>query len=368
MQAYWRFQVQPRTMLAILTLCVLALPAAANTPTQTEPPGDAATAAEEAKPAGPKAVVPEPVKNFGKVPRGTQLSYDYEIHNGGTEDLKITRVAPACGCTVASYDEVIQPGESGKIHAEIDTSILGGQNSRTITVYTNDPERPVVRLVYEAELVPILDVHPGYARYRVVHGEEEEGLIKQWVFTADGQDFKVTGVESPVPYLGVTFHKATEEERHDEVSAKVPESPQWVVEMVMDYNNAPLGAIAQEVVIHTDHKVQKNLVIPVSGFVRPPMWATPNEINLGEIEPGQKVRLSVVVQNFLTEPMEITGVRFDGKEVESTVNEVMEGRKYTVWVTVAPGEEQGPVRGKLEIGTSHPKNPVVEVPVRGRIL
>jgi len=369
--------MRAHAILAILTLCVLTLPLAAPTAADeisqgsegtegTNPEGE--TSEAEPKPVGPKVMVPEAMKDFGKVPRGSQLEHDFVVRNEGTEDLLITRVAPACGCTVAEYDELIAPGKSGKIHAEIDTTILGPRTGRVISVYTNDPERPIVKLVYDAELVPVLGIHPGYARYRVVHGEDTPGILKQWVYTNDGESFKVTGVDSPVPYLDVKYHLASEEERHPDVTSQAPESPQWLVELNLDYNDAPVGAIAQEVVIHTDHKVQKKIVIPVSGFVRPSMWATPHEVDLGSIEAGKEVSFSVVVQSFLTDPMEITDVRFDGKEVESKVSPVQEGRKYSVSVTLHPEAQEGPLRGKLQIRTSHPKRPVLEVPVRGQIL
>jgi len=364
-----RFQAtEPRSILAILTLCVLVPPAVPAAFALAEKATETAASAETTEKTGPRVEVPEPVKNFGKVPEGQKIEHGYEIRNTGDEDLEITHVIPACGCTVAEYDKIIRPGETGKVHAEINTSLLGERSKRYITVYTNDPKRPVVQLVYDAIVIPQLEIHPGYARYRTVHGEDEPGVLQQWVFALDGSDFKVTGVESPLPYLDVSFHKAGEEERHPQVSERAPDSVQWIVRLELDYNAAPLGAIAQEVVVHTDHPVQKDLIIPVSGFVRPAMWATPHEIDVGEIQAGQPIRFSVVVKNFLTEPMEITGVEFGGEEVESTVSEVEEGREYTVWITVEPEPAAGPLSGKVLIHTSHPKNPVVEVPLRGRVL
>lgn len=367
-----RFQdIVPRSMLAILTLSVVILPAAPVALAQGSSPvaaADASASAGTAEKIGPRAEVPEPLKDFGEVPKGQRLEHDYEIRNTGDEDLEITRVVPACGCTVAEYDEVIAPGETGKVHAEINTAVLGERSKRQITVYTNDPERPVVQLAFDALPVPLLDIFPGYARYRTVRGEDEPALLKQWVYALDGTDFAVTDVESPSPYLDVSFHKAGEDEQSPKVRERAPGSVQWVVEMQLDYNAAPLGAIAQEVVVHTSHPVAKEIVIPVSGFVRPGMWATPHEVDLGEVEAGEPVRFSVVVKNYLTEPVEITGVELDGKKVESTVTEVEEGREFTVWITVEPETAGAPLSGKVRILTNSPKKPAVEVPLRARVL
>lgn len=365
--------MKPQPILAILTLCLLALPGAAviaEAPQGDSPATEAREATEASKKASPKARVVDPVKDFGRVAKGSVLEHDYMIENRGDADLQILRVAPACGCTVAEYDKVIKPGEKGKVHAEIDTSVLGARSRRVISVYTNDPEHPMIQLTFDAQLVPHLEMHPGYARYQVVHGEEQVGIVRQWLYSLDGKDFQVTRVDSPWPFLKATYRKATGDELHAEASERAPGSVQWIIEMTLDYNEAPVGAIAEEVVVHTNHAVQDKFIVPVSGFVRPAMWATPHEVNLGRIEAGKPVRFSVVIQNFLTEPMEITGVEFDGRELSSQVSPVedLDGRKFTVYITMEPKAAAGPLQGKVRIHTSHPKQPVLEIPLRAQIL
>lgn len=359
--------MRPQPILAILTLCLLALPVAA---VLADVPQASAPDKEALEKAGPKARVAEPVKDFGRVAKGSILEHDYVVENKGDADLKILRVAPACGCTVAEYDKVIKPGEKGKVHAEIDTAVLGSRSRRVISVYTNDPEHPMVQLTFDAELIPYLEMHPGYARYQVVHGEEAPGVVRQWLYTLDGKDFEVTGVDTPWPFLSATFHKASGDELHAQASERAPASPQWIIDLNLDYNKAPVGAIAQEVVVHTTHAVQKKFIIPVSGFVRPAMWATPNKVDLGSIEAGKPVHFSLVVQSFLTEPMEITGVEFNGEEIKSQVSPVenQEGHKYTVRITIEPKAAAGPLSGKVQIRTSHPKKPVLEVPLTAEVL
>lgn len=366
-----------QTMVAILTLCVLALPTlspvlAQQGATVGKAPGGsseetAQTAQETPAKSRPKALLTVPLKDFGVVPKGTRVRYDYEIKNTGDADLEIVKVAPACGCTVASYDKVIKPGETGTVHAEIDTNVLGARSHRYINVYTNDPDSPVLQLQFDMTVKPHLEIHPGYARYQVVHGETEPGILREWVYSVDGADFNVTGVDSPVPYLKTSYHRATADERRSDLNVSSPDGPQWIVELNLDYNRAPIGALAYEVVIHTDHKLQDRLLLPVSGFVRPPMWATPNEVHLGQVPLGQSIHFSVVVQSFLADPLEITGVKFDGKDVESSISPNQDGRKYTVRITLEPPQTAGPIRGRIQIHTSYTQKPVLEVPVDGTV-
>ena len=54
---------------------------------------------------------------------------------------------------MASFDEVIPPGEVGHIEATLDTKKLSGSVGRGITVYTDDPHSPKVFLTVRATVV-----------------------------------------------------------------------------------------------------------------------------------------------------------------------------------------------------------------------
>jgi hypothetical protein len=317
-----------------------------------------------ADPPEPKATVPEPVKDFGTVDKGVQLTHSFEIRNQGAAPLKIDRVVPACGCTVARFDREIPPGGSGQVHAEVDTSTLSGATSRDIEVYTNAPNSPRLRLTFKANVIVHLRVTPGFARYQVVHGEEQPGVLKQTIWAGDGSEWKVLGIESPWPYLTTRYRPATAEERVTSAQAK---GAQWVVEMDLAYNQAPVGALAQELIVNTDHPTQKVIRIPVSGFVRPTLWATPHEIDLGEVKIEEPLRFSVVVQNFLADPVNLTEVSSDLKLTGSVVA-LQDGRRYDVQITMSPDMPKGPFDGKIRIKTSTEKMPVVEVPLKGKVL
>lgn len=88
--------------------------------------------------AGPRAVAVEPVKDLGKLWKGDNAAHDFAIRNDGDEVLQLFDVRPACGCVVAQFDRMIQPGETGTIHTWMNTSSLMGPVSKGLTVITND--------------------------------------------------------------------------------------------------------------------------------------------------------------------------------------------------------------------------------------
>ncbi|HBL30687.1 MAG TPA: hypothetical protein DD490_27950, partial [Acidobacteria bacterium] len=111
----------------------------------------------------PKAVVAEPIKDLGVQPKGDKLTHDFVIRNEGTAPLQITDVHAQCGCTVVDYTKTIAPGESGKVHAEVDTATFNGPIAKSVTVFTNDPEKAQIELTVRAVVEPQIQARPGYA-------------------------------------------------------------------------------------------------------------------------------------------------------------------------------------------------------------
>jgi len=53
----------------------------------------------------PKIVFKEESHDFGKVPRGPELQYNFKFTNKGNSTLTIERVQTSCGCTGATVGE-----------------------------------------------------------------------------------------------------------------------------------------------------------------------------------------------------------------------------------------------------------------------
>jgi hypothetical protein len=350
-----------------LALCAIFLLAAIAAAFTTAPAVAAVAAAPAAAPAAasagkPKAVVVEPIKDVGAIPKGDKITQDFEIRNDGSAALEITDVKPACGCTVASYDRTIAPGKAGHVHLDVDTSGFTGPIAKGVTVFTNDAANPQLTLTVRARVEPFIAVKPGYARYTIVRGEAKEGTIVQTLYTPDGSPMDIVKVESPWPYLKVSFREAQEGERLPDVKVK-----QWRVETLLS-SDAPVGPLAGNVVVHTNHAKQKLVEIPVSGFVRPVLAVTPPKADFGNVEVKEPLRRTLDVKNFATEPIKLIGVDPIGKGIEAKVEPLEEGREYAVRLTLSSGLPKGPFHNKLTIHTDSPKSPVIEVELTGTVL
>ena len=334
-----------------------AVPAAAKAPALAS----AASAANSAA-THPKAVAVSPIKDVGSVPKGEKITQDFEIRNDGSTDLVISDVKPACGCTVANYDRTIAPGKTGKVHVVVDTANFSGPVAKGVTVFTNDASNPQVELTVRAKIEPYIAVKPGFARYTIVKDEAKEGTIVQTLYTPDGSPMDIVKVDSPWPYLSVSFREAQEGERLPDVKVK-----QWRVETKLS-SDAPVGPLAGYVTVHTSHAKQKLVEIPVSGFVRPVLAVTPPRADFGQIDVKEPQRRVLDVKNFATEPIKVIGVDPPGQGIEAKVEPLEEGREYTVRLTLNSGMAKGPFHGKLTIHTDSPKSPVLEVELVGTVL
>ena len=84
-----------------------------------------------------------PRYNFGKVLAGTIIRHDFTFTNAGSRTLEISSVEPSCECvTVEDWSRTVEPGQTGRIRAKMDTSKVGtGLLLRAVTFSSNTAEK-----------------------------------------------------------------------------------------------------------------------------------------------------------------------------------------------------------------------------------
>ena len=107
--------------------------------------------------ATPTIYVVLPVYDFGAVTEGIAVTRTFVLRNTGDEVLEILGVNAECGCTATDLaTDYIEPGESVDLKVLIDTAGFGGQTiSKPITIYSTDPETPLLNLRVTGEVLEI---------------------------------------------------------------------------------------------------------------------------------------------------------------------------------------------------------------------
>lgn len=244
-------------LLSVLLPALLPLFATA----QVAPPPvpESAPAAESPPALAPKIVCPETVFDFGEKENSQVVEHHYVVRNEGTLSLEIRGVRASCGCTaVKPTDSVVPPGGDTTIQARFDLRGRSGMQVKTITVESNDPERPVVHLQIRGTAVQGLRaqpstlffgrIEPGAERTRAFEIQSGRGPIQiQEVRTTD-PGLVVSPLE-PEPGADGTRHR---------------------FELTLG-DSLPPGTVNGQVIVKTDVEDGREVAIPVAAYlVAPP--------------------------------------------------------------------------------------------------
>jgi len=317
--------------------------------------------ADQAEGNQPKAVAEEMIKDFRTVNKGKRLVHEFVIRNDGDAVLEITEVKPSCGCTVAEYPSSIPPGGSGVIKAAVDTRNLKGGIAKSVRVYTSDPENPQINLVIKANVKSAVEVDPGYARFIAVYGEPQKNSV-QTIWSDELQRLRITKVESPYPFVGVSYRQVPEGEGDSGISGN-----QWQIEVKLD-QEAPVGPMADFIVVTTNHPKLQTLRIPISGFVRPVLSVTPRIADFGRRELTEPQTASLEIRNLSSRAVDLGEASTSLEGLEAAVESVESGRLYKVLLTLSPGMPKGAFEGLVTIDTNSDRQPTIEVSVKGVVL
>lgn len=115
---------------------------------------------------GPKAAVAETAKgeeslqildvhDFGKIPQGKPVTYDFVVTNNGTSPLRINNVQASCGCTTPVWDKdsAIEPGATAKITVGYNAQ-AEGPFTKPVTITYNDNVTKVINIKGEVFKTP----------------------------------------------------------------------------------------------------------------------------------------------------------------------------------------------------------------------
>lgn len=105
--------------------------------------------------------------DFGLVPQGQILSWEFQFANPKNHDIRIEDISSDCYCAAINrMADVIPPGEVFKIAAVVDTSMLfekaGSQLEKHIRVYTDSEDFTLVTLFRVAAFAEVKPIKPNF--------------------------------------------------------------------------------------------------------------------------------------------------------------------------------------------------------------
>lgn len=123
------------------------------------------------RPKAPKIFVRGPSHDFGDVDEGAKLTHIFVVENRGSAPLRIKKVQPRIGCTVAKLArQEVAPGESVKVEVTFDTARRQGKQTKRIQILSDDPASPYT-LTVSANIVPALAFVPNRVALSIPYGQ-----------------------------------------------------------------------------------------------------------------------------------------------------------------------------------------------------
>ncbi len=309
---------------------------------------------EDVKGPHPIAKVDEDTHDFGPGWVGPPLKHSFKITNTGDAPLEITRVKPSCGCTVAGdYPKTLAPGATGEFPFSMASSKLRGHFEKMITVSSNDPVTPELRLKLKGEMKRYVDVTPPSANFAKITSQEAQERIVNITNNTDNP-LKLT-VEQPADskFKAELIEKAPGKQFDLKISAVPPFEP---------------GNLRSTITLKTNIPEQNEVTVDVNGLVPDRLEVQPSVIVLSPSRSGEDTTgVSRVIRftNFGKDPVKVLEATVDDPTVTVNVAERKAGENYTVQVQMPAGYSP-PAGGRtITLKTDDKEKPTITVPIQG---
>jgi len=305
--------------------------------------------------AGPLVRLEPPSFDFGPVPQGEILRFEIAVHNDGSEPLQIRRIDSDCFCTVADApDSLILPGASTRLKAALETRSFSGRILKHLFLMTNDPAAPKAALPLRADIRPRVAVRPATVHFgHVPIGETRAETVT--IKAAADDALRVVGLDFPKEIFALRLEESSEGDSTLH-RLRIELRP-----------GAPSGPFRVTGHIDTDHPLSPRISLLVTGQLHGRFVVDPTAVSFGQVGEGttrsESIRLLANGPSAGGPPRASCSLPF----LRSEVLPLPGGRDYEVRVTLLPEAPSGRLSGALVIETDDPRQPRIELEVRGSV-
>ena len=247
------------------------------------------------------------------------------------------------------------------IHVLKDKDMPAGEFSSTVSITTNHPVRPTITVPIKGVVNGDLEVTPS----RAFFGFVEKNAMKQMALTIQSQ----TGKEFKI--LGTTFDAnklpGIQVEKPDGQSAS-----KHVLTCHLDMGQLQL--IDGEIRVQTDVPGEETIVIPVIASVENAaeiapdvdVSASPDQISLGKVVKGQKLRKNIIVQSRSEKQFSVQSSTSQSPLITVKASPDVVASAHAVEIDVkADGVLGSPIRETVKLTLSNGQ--ILEIPIVGTI-
>lgn len=145
--------------------------------------------------AAPELRFSEETVDIGEVAKDSVHELEFRFVNVGEDTLVIEDIKTGCTCTVTELPQKeYTPGETGRLSVRMTAALCSGTKNFEVTVLSNDPLRPDIRLhVVSTVVTPMMMTHD---MQRIEGDKPDYGLVPVEVYSTDGQAFEILSIST----------------------------------------------------------------------------------------------------------------------------------------------------------------------------
>jgi hypothetical protein len=285
-------------------------------------------------------------------PQHTRVTRTFTISNDGTELLRLLKVRPDCGCTVAELaDSVIAPGDSTTLRVAYRSGQDEGEQRKVVVMETNDPAEPRLDLLLLAYVTLDVEVSERILAFGPVHRGQTPVLTT--TLKADpGVSFTVRPPVDGREYVVWTVTRDPET------------GPQaWKLEARLR-PDAPFGRFDVRVEVPLDHPKKKADRISIRGFIHSYFSPADPWISFGSLIAGRVLTKTMRLKADGPGDYLITGARVSVPWLKASLQR--DGIDYLLSVTL-DSKDPRRVNETVVLETTDPEQPELPVEIHATV-
>ncbi|MCS7237092.1 MAG: DUF1573 domain-containing protein [Thermoguttaceae bacterium] len=214
----------------------------------------------------PRAVVDNPVYDFGVLDEHAKGRHEFVIRNEGTAPLRIEQGSTTCRCTTSLVNQkTVEPGQQTTVAVEFDLKGFSGPYSQSATIFTNDPRNPRIVLSVRGKVVKAIQAIPTELVFtRVPSGQQvsaEFRLVGYRPTPLEIQGYEWSDTNS-ARFFEVELRPISPSELRDQEGASG-----GVVGKLVLKPGLPLGTFNQKLRFRTNYPEAPQVELPVRGTI-----------------------------------------------------------------------------------------------------
>jgi hypothetical protein len=323
---------------------------------QTVPPAPPVAAVAGANGPVPKIRFDTETYDTGKTIVGTPIKFSFIVTNEGDAKLEITGAKGSCGCTSTTYDREIAAHQTGKIGIQINATGRGPLPDKTVTVTSNDPNRPAATLHIKVFLWTPIELSSPQVTLNVM--PEMKASPRQVVHIANNEDLPLTLFAPESDNGEITASLTTN------VSGKDFDLTVSLASPVRQAPTVGVTTVSGNISMKTSSTNLPLLKVPVNALFNPEIFVGPDAIRLPAGPLSRPSQNWISIRDNTDKGLTLSDPAINAPGVDISVKIMVTNKSYSLVAIFPPGFAVSPASNIVAtVKTDNPRYPFIHVPV-----